>query len=103
MYKDVWKKFGLKILIIFCSVMLLGGVAVAAPRLRASNKISLADAVANGQLTANTVRYSLDPDRFNADGTPAYDTVGSIALPTSFEYRENPTDTPTQIPVSVFT
>ena len=101
MYKDVWKKFGLKILIIFCSVMLLGGVAVAAPRLRASNKISLADAVANGQLTANTVRYSLDPDRFNADGTPAYDTVGSIALPTSFEYRENPTDTPTQIPVSV--
>lgn len=101
MYKDVWKKFGLKILIIFCSVMLLGGVAVAAPRLRASNKISLADAVANGQLTANTVRYSLDPNRFNADGTPAYDTVGSIALPTSFEYRENPTDTPTQIPVGV--
>lgn len=35
MYKDVWKRFGTKILIVFCSVLLLGGVAIAAPRLRA--------------------------------------------------------------------
>lgn len=35
MYKDVWKKFGAKILIVVCSVLLLGGVAVAAPRLQA--------------------------------------------------------------------
>lgn len=99
MYKDVWKKFGVKILIIFCSVMLLGGVAVAAPRLRANNKISLADAVAKGQLTANTVYYSLDPERFNSDGTPKYSTVGAVAKPTSFVYRENASATPVQIPV----
>lgn len=35
MYKDVWKKFGAKILIVACSILLLGGVAIAAPRLRA--------------------------------------------------------------------
>lgn len=36
MYKDVWRKFGIKIVIIFCSIMLLGGVAVAAPRIQAT-------------------------------------------------------------------
>ena len=44
MYKDVWKRFGTKILIVFCSVLLLGGVAIAAPRLRADTikeKVSL--------------------------------------------------------------
>lgn len=35
MYKDVWKRFGLKALIVICSVLLVGGVAIAAPRLRA--------------------------------------------------------------------
>ncbi len=44
MYKDVWKKFGAKILIVACSILLLGGVAIAAPRLRAaSEKINLVD------------------------------------------------------------
>lgn len=36
MYKDVWKKFGVKVLIVLCSVLLIGGVAIAAPRLRAA-------------------------------------------------------------------
>lgn len=36
MYKDVWKKFGTKILMVLCSVLLLGGVAIAVPRLQAS-------------------------------------------------------------------
>ena len=35
MYKDVWKKFGVKVLIVLCSVLLLGGVAVAVPKLMA--------------------------------------------------------------------
>lgn len=49
MYKDVWKRFGAKILIVLCSVLLVGGVAIAAPRLRAAapqkgvDKISLGD------------------------------------------------------------
>lgn len=36
MYKDVWKKFGVKVLIVLCSVMLLGGVAVVAPKISAN-------------------------------------------------------------------
>ena len=36
MYKDVWKRFGTKILMVLCSVLLLGGVAIAVPRLQAS-------------------------------------------------------------------
>ena len=43
MYKDVWKKFGGKILIVVCSVLLLGGVAFAAPRLRAEESIEKVD------------------------------------------------------------
>lgn len=39
MYKDVWKRFGAKILIVMCSVLLLGGVAIAAPRLRAAQSV----------------------------------------------------------------
>lgn len=41
MYKDVWKRFGAKILIVLCSVLLLGGVAIAVPKLMAAAKISL--------------------------------------------------------------
>ena len=41
MYKDVWKRFGTKILIVFCSVLLLGGVAIAAPRLRAAGDLNI--------------------------------------------------------------
>ena len=43
MYKDVWKKFGAKIFIVLCSILLVGGVAIAAPRLRAADAISLND------------------------------------------------------------
>ena len=38
MYKDVWKKFGVKVLIVLCSVMLLGGVAVVAPKISRSEE-----------------------------------------------------------------
>lgn len=41
MYKDVWKRFGAKILIVMCSILLLGGVAIAAPRLQAADTIDL--------------------------------------------------------------
>ena len=45
MYKDVWKKFGAKVFIVLCSILLVGGVAIAAPRLRAADgKISLGSA-----------------------------------------------------------
>ena len=58
MYKDVWKKFGLKILIVLCSVLLVGGVAVAAPRLRgAGPKIDINDIVPSMQ----TIEYQVDP------------------------------------------
>ena len=44
MYKDVWKKFGAKVLIVLCSVLLVGGVAIAAPKLLAANTgVSLGD------------------------------------------------------------
>lgn len=48
MYKDVWKRFGTKILMVLCSMLLLGGVAIAAPRLRADSQISLRDIKVNG-------------------------------------------------------
>lgn len=58
MYKDVWKKFGLKIFIVLCSVLLVGGVAVAAPRLRgAGAKIDINDIVPSTQ----TIEYQVDP------------------------------------------
>lgn len=43
MYKDVWKKFGWKMLIAVCSVLLLGGVAFAAPRLQAEEEVEESD------------------------------------------------------------
>lgn len=36
MYKDVWKKFGAKVFIVLCSILLVGGVAIAVPVLRAA-------------------------------------------------------------------
>lgn len=48
MYKDVWKRFGAKILIVLCSVLLVGGLAVAAPRLRAANQVTFAEIKASG-------------------------------------------------------
>lgn len=41
MYKDVWKRFGTKILIVFCSVLLLGGAAIAVPKLMAYEKTQI--------------------------------------------------------------
>ncbi len=38
MYKDVWKKFGAKVFIVLCSILLVGGVAIAAPRLLAADR-----------------------------------------------------------------
>lgn len=59
MYKDVWKRFGAKILIIACSVLLLGGVAIAAPRLRAARgTLDLANAAS---ITAQSMMYEVDP------------------------------------------
>lgn len=55
MYKDVWKRFGAKILIVACSILLLGGVAIAAPRLRAVTD-NLAITVNSG----NTLTYIND-------------------------------------------
>lgn len=47
MYKDVWKRFGTKILMVLCSVLLLGGVAIAVPRLQASVSMSNVRVVEN--------------------------------------------------------
>lgn len=63
MYKDVWKKFGAKVLIVLCSVLLMGGVAIAAPRLRASDgkagtKVTFQQIVASG--CAIEVKESLE-------------------------------------------
>ncbi len=57
MYKDVWKKFGVKALIVLCSVLLVGGVAIAAPRLRAAPLYDMND------LTFDTqeLEYQVDP------------------------------------------
>ena len=56
MYKDVWKKFGAKILIVMCSILLLGGVAIAAPRLRAADPAVLEEtAIPSGEKTTNLV------------------------------------------------
>lgn len=52
MYKDVWKKFGAKILIVACSILLLGGVAIAAPRLQA-------ESVQGEQFTVNDAANTL--------------------------------------------
>ena len=98
MYKDVWRKFGVKVLIILCSVLLLGGVAVAAPRLRADNKISLADAVSNNELSVRSVRYELDESRFNENGEALYADVGIVAIPQAFVYKAGTSDEK-QIPI----
>lgn len=83
MYKDVWKRFGTKILIVFCSVLLLGGVAIAAPRLQAdtiSEKVSLGQIQgSDGSSTSGTVisgaAIQAIPDQeyvTNADGSAGY-------------------------------
>ena len=82
MYKDVWKKFGAKVFIVLCSILLVGGVAIAAPRLRAADgKISL----------GNAQFYTLD--QVGSAPTP---TSGSAIIyldrsdgDESFEYKTN--------------
>lgn len=50
MYKDVWKKFGAKVFIVLCSILLVGGVAIAVPVLRA-----VAPVPGNGNISLNDV------------------------------------------------
>lgn len=61
MYKDVWKRFGTKILIAVCSILLLGGVAVAAPRLRAAppNPVDINTIT----IPTQTQEYQVDPTK----------------------------------------
>lgn len=81
MYKDVWKKFGVKALIVLCSVLLVGGVAIAAPRLRADvgTKYSLSElqqwynADPTNNIVVKDVYYSTNP----ADNIPISITVKS--------------------------
>lgn len=86
MYKDVWKKFGVKALIVVCSVLLIGGVAIAAPRLRAAapvkgvDRISLNDvyfdqdtAAGYPQSTANAISGAA----FRVTNTPTTYSLGS--------------------------
>lgn len=73
MYKDVLKKFGAKILIVICSVLLLGGVAIAAPRLKAADGdlIDLST-VTDGAIQVGTLRYKdgaqVFPESITIDG-----------------------------------
>lgn len=63
MYKDVWKKFGVKIFVVLCSILLVGGVAVAAPKLQADPLYTQLPTGAT--LTAHSMSYGLDVDRFD--------------------------------------
>lgn len=76
MYKDVWKKFGAKVLIVLCSVLLVGGVAIAVPKLMAASRVSLNDVTfveAGGNepgITSGSAILTLsDPDQlYTLDG-----------------------------------
>ncbi len=68
MYKDVWKRFGVKVLIILCSVLLLGGVAIAAPRLKA---VSVKD-----YTYVAKVSYKFDVEKLANEST-----TGSVGAP----------------------
>ena len=90
MFKDLWKKFGVKAMIIVCSVLLLGGVAIAAPRLRADTLPTLTELDAMGDFYVDPVLNGLeyngeeqipryirwDPDPNN----PNVSTASSITL-----------------------
>ena len=102
MYKDVWKRFGTKILIVFCSVLLLGGVAIAAPRLRADTikeKVSLGQiAGSDNTSTSGTIisgaAIQAIPDIeyvTNADGTAGY------AIPRTLEVNYSGYDSQTLV------
>ena len=99
MYKDVWKKFGVKALIVLCSVLLVGGVAIAAPRLRADvgTKYSLSElqqwynADPTNNIVVKDVYYSTNP----ADNIPRSITVKSgsgISVELTPDYFDNSID-----------
>ncbi len=89
MYKDVWKKFGAKIFIVLCSILLVGGVAIAAPRLRAADAISLNDVtfVEQGQpMPVSGAAIVIEQDqidqsyRLNGNGTAVSAIPDSLTL-----------------------
>lgn len=91
MYKDVWKKFGTKILMVLCSVLLLGGVAIAVPRLQASVSMSNVKVVeneneANAYLAATTSGGAIwiDEDQLK---TLVYNPDGAV-YPTELKFKE---------------
>ncbi len=73
MYKDVWKRFGAKILIVLCSVLLLGGVAIAVPKLMAVTKISLENVSSDLETSANPISGAalkvVNENNISYDGT----------------------------------
>ena len=79
MFRDIWKRFGAKMLIVLCSVLLLGGVAIAAPRLRAvGEKVDLStvqvvpDANAAAQITTGAAIWIKEPEKL------IYSTSGKV-------------------------
>lgn len=93
MYKDVWKKFGLKILIVLCSVLLVGGVAVAAPILRAADppvnisQITILDQTAEYQVDRDKLKVL--QDAVNAGGAVPTNTIGKEQFPKSLKAMIN--------------
>lgn len=85
MYKDVWKKFGTKILIVICSVLLLGGVAVAVPKLQAAelNNITVRDLnawVTSGASVEFKTADNKDPVYTIENGTEKVISPGRIKI-----------------------
>lgn len=98
MYKDVWKKFGVKVLIVLCSVLLVSGVAIAAPSLHADDntKYSLQelqqwyDADPKNNIIVKDVYYSANPE----ENIPKSITVisgGAIKVELTPDYFYNDT------------
>lgn len=82
MNKDVWKKFGVKLFIVLCSVLLVGGVAVAAPRLvaRDPGSIKLSEVTA---ITATPQMYEVSESKLQEAiaGTRSWGDIGVAKLP----------------------
>ncbi|MDE7311956.1 MAG: fibronectin type III domain-containing protein [Eubacterium sp.] len=91
MYKDVWKRFGTKILIVFCSVLLLGGVAIAAPRLRADQqKYTFADLKNATIELAEEVQYNYGekvyPEKIKVTGQTVSGSAIDLTLERGTDY-----------------
>lgn len=94
MFRDIWKRFGAKMLIVLCSVLLLGGVAIAAPRLRAvGEKVDLstvqvvADANAATQITTGAAIWIKEPEKL------IYSTSGRVFPSTLMLYKKSDNST----------